>query len=400
MNKLTGNKRLKFAMILGTLAAMGPLTIDMYLPSFPTIVDSFDTTASFVQLSLTACLLGIGLGQLVVGPMSDVQGRKKPLLISLVLYIIASVICAFSPSITIFILARFMQGFAASAGIVLSRAMVRDVYSGRELTKIFALLMLVSNLAPILAPMFGGGIITFFNWPIVFVVLSIIGLILFYVVFSKLDETLPEQMRMPSNLPNTIKNFILILKDRKFLGFALAQGFIMAGIFAYVAGTPFVYQNIYNVSPQVFSILFGMNGIGLVIGTQVVGRLVGFVSERRFLEVGLFMSGASSLFLLIAVLFEGPLFTIVIPIFFFVASIGVISTSSFALAMEGQGHVAGSASALLGLLPFILGAITAPLVGVAGEETAVPMGVIIFSCSAIAILSYVFLSRKSLIEQN
>jgi len=143
-----------------------------------------------------------------------------------------------------------------------------------------------------------------------------------------------------------------------------------------------------------------MNGIGLVIGTQVVGRLVGFVSERRFLEVGLFMSGASSLFLLIAVLFEGPLFTIVIPIFFFVASIGVISTSSFALAMEGQGHVAGSASALLGLLPFILGAITAPLVGVAGEETAVPMGVIIFSCSAIAILSYVFLSRKSLIEQN
>ena len=183
------------------------------------------------------------------------------------------------------------------------------------------------------------------------------------------------------------------------MGYALAQGFIMAGIFAYVAGTPFVYQNIYGVSPQTFSILFGMNGFGLIIGTQVVGRLTGVVSEKRFLESGLFISITSGTLLLIAVLMNGPLITIVVPIFFFVASIGVISTSSFSLAMEKQGHIAGSASALLGLLPFILGAITAPLVGIAGEETAIPMGAIIFASSLIAVLAYFGLSRVK-VEQN
>lgn len=193
MVSLTGSKRFKFALLLGALAAMGPLTIDMYLPSFPTIADSFDTTASFVQISLTACLLGIGLGQLVFGPMSDVHGRKKPLLVALIIYFIASALCAFSPSIGFFIAARFLQGFAASAGIVISRAVVRDVYSGKELTKFFALLMLINNLAPILAPVLGGGILAFTDWNGVFVVLSAIGFLLFAVVLWKLTETLPEQ---------------------------------------------------------------------------------------------------------------------------------------------------------------------------------------------------------------
>ncbi|WP_342511788.1 Bcr/CflA family multidrug efflux MFS transporter [Sporosarcina sp. FSL K6-1522] len=396
MESVTGTKRFRFALLLGTLAAMGPLSIDMYLPSFPTIVGAFDTTASFVQVSLTACLLGIGFGQLILGPMSDVHGRKKPLLIGLGLYFVASILCVFAPSIGFFIAARFLQGFAAAAGIVISRAIVRDAYSGRELTKFFALLMLVNNLAPILAPVLGGGIIAFTDWTGVFAVLSAIGLLLFAIVLWRMDETLPTDKRVPSNLAQTLKNFLSLLKNRQFMGFALAQGFIMAGIFAYVAGTPFVYQNIYGVSPQTFSLLFGMNGLGLIIGTQVVGRLTGVVSEKKFLEAGLLMSLTSGILLLIAVLLNGPLLTIVVPIFFFVASIGVISTSSFSLAMESQGHIAGSASALLGLLPFILGSITAPLVGVAGEETAIPMGVIIFSSSLIAVLAYVGLARKTL----
>ncbi|AMQ06352.1 Bcr/CflA family multidrug efflux MFS transporter [Sporosarcina sp. resist] len=399
MGPLKGNKRIRFALLLGTLAAMGPLTIDMYLPSFPTIVSAFDTTATYVQVSLTACLLGIGLGQLILGPMSDVHGRKKPLLIALIVYFVASVLCVFSPNIGFFIAARFLQGFAAAAGIVISRAVVRDLYSGRELTKFFALLMLINNLAPILAPVLGGGILAFTEWTGVFAVLSAIGFLLFVIVLWRMDETLPEEMRVPSNLSHTLKNFLSLLKNRQFMGYALAQGFIMAGIFAYVAGTPFVYQNIYGVSPQTFSILFGMNGFGLIIGTQVVGRLTGVVSEKRFLESGLFISITSGTLLLIAVLMNGPLFTIVVPIFFFVASIGVISTSSFSLAMEKQGHIAGSASALLGLLPFILGAITAPLVGIAGEETAIPMGAIIFASSLIAVLAYFGLSREK-VEQN
>jgi len=396
---LKGNKRIRFALLLGTLAAMGPLTIDMYLPSFPTIVSVFGTTATYVQVSLTACLLGIGIGQLIIGPMSDVHGRKKPLLIALFAYFIASILCVFSPNIGFFIAARFLQGFAAAAGIVISRAVVRDLYSGRELTKFFALLMLINNLAPILAPVLGGGILAFTEWTGVFAVLSAIGFLLFVIVLWRMDETLPEQMRVPSNLSHTLKNFLSLLKNRQFMGYALAQGFIMAGIFAYVAGTPFVYQNIYGVSPQTFSLLFGMNGFGLIIGTQVVGRLTGFVTEKRFLESGLFISITSGTLLLIAVLLNGPLITIVVPIFFFVASIGVIATSSFSLAMEKQGHIAGSASALLGLLPFILGAITAPLVGIAGEETAIPMGAIIFASSLIAVLAYFGLSRVK-VEQN
>ena len=372
---------------------MGPLTIDMYLPSFPTIVEAFDTTASFVQVSLTASLLGIGLGQLVLGPMSDVYGRKKPLLVALIVYIIASLLCVFSPSIGFFIAARFIQGFAASAGIVLSRAIVRDVYSGRELTKFFALLMLINNLVPILAPVLGGGILTFTEWTGIFAVLSVIGVVLFAVVMWRMDETLSEESRVPSSISTTLKNFLSLLKNREFMGYAMAQGFIMAGIFAYVAGTPFVYQNIYEVSPQMFSLLFGMNGIGLIIGAQTVGRLTGVVSEKQFLEVGLLLSITSGTALFIAVLLNGPLLSIIIPIFFFVTSIGVISTSSFSLAMESQGHIAGSASALLGLLPFILGAITAPLVGVAGEETAIPMGAIIFVSALIAVISYFGFAR-------
>lgn len=394
MTSLTGIKRFRFALLLGALAGMGPLTIDMYLPSFPTIVDSFDTTASFVQVSLTACLLGIGIGQLVFGPMSDVYGRKKPLIIALIFYAIAAALCMFSPNIVFFIAARFLQGLAASAGIVISRAIVRDSYSGRELTKFYALLMLINNLAPILAPLFGGIILIYTDWTGIFAVLSIIGFLLFVIVLGRFKESLPEEDRVPSNFTDTIKNFMSLLKNREFMGYALAQGFIMAGIFAYVAGTPFVYQNIYGVSPQRFSLLFGMNGFGLIMGTQTVGRLTGVLSERRFLEIGLLMSLSSGALLFLAVLLNGPLLTIIVPIFFFVASIGVIATSSFSLAMESQGHIAGSASALLGLLPFVFGSITAPLVGIAGEETAIPMGTIIFFAAISAGISYIFLVRK------
>ncbi|MEC2326050.1 Bcr/CflA family multidrug efflux MFS transporter [Lederbergia lenta] len=394
LNRLKDNKRLRLALILGMLAALGPLTIDMYLPSFPTIANEYGTNASLVQFSLTACLLGLGIGQLIIGPMSDVRGRRLPLIIFLTLYFVASIACAFAPNIYLFIVARFTQGFAAAAGIVISRAVVRDVYSGRELTKFFALLMLINNLAPILAPVAGGGILKFTKWNGVFIVLGMIGILLVIIVSSRLKETLPPQDRVPSNIGQTLKNFLSLIKDRQFTGYALTQGFITAGIFAYVSGTPFVYQNIYGVSPQVFSILFGMNGIGIMLGTHLVGRLADVVSETRFLKIGLLMSSLASISLLLVVLFNGPLFAVVISIFFFVSSIGIISTSSFSLAMDSQAHMAGSAAALLGLLPFILGSISAPLVGVAGESTAVPMGVIIFSASTLALLSFYGLARK------
>ena len=395
MNKLTGTKRMQLALLLGSLGLLGPFTIDMYLPSFPTIVKEYHTTASLVQISLTSCLLGLGLGQLVIGPMSDVQGRRKPLRIFLIMYLIASVICAFAPNIYTFIGARFIQGFAAAGGLVISRAIVRDVYSGRELTKFFALLMLVGNLGPIVAPIAGGIILAFTNWSGVFLVLACVGIILVFIVSWKLEETLPMENRVPSDISQILKNFGSLLKDRQFAGYALTQGFIIAGIFAYVSGIPFVYQNIYGVTPQVFSLLFGVNGIALIIGSQVVGRFADLISERTFLKIGLLISNVAGSLLLVAFLVKAPLIAVAIPIFFLVASIGIIATTSFALAMETQGHIAGSASALLGLLPFVLGSLTAPLVGIAGEYSAIPMGIVIFLASFMAFLSYYGLVRKS-----
>jgi MFS transporter, DHA1 family, multidrug resistance protein len=395
VNKLTGTKRLQLALLLGSLSLLGPFTIDTYLPSFPTIVKEYDTTASLVQISLTTCLLGLGLGQLIIGPMSDVQGRKKPLRIFLIMYLITSVICAFAPTIYIFIVARFMQGFAAAGGLVISRAIVRDVYSGRELTKFFALLMLVGNLGPIVAPIAGGIILAFTNWSGVFLVLACIGIVLFLIVLWKLEETLPKENRVPSDISQIVSNFGSLLKDRQFTGYALTQGFMVAGIFAYVSGISFVYQNIYGVTPQVFSLLFGVNGIALIIGTQMVGRFAGVISERAFLKIGLLVANVSGFALLVALLVKAPLIAVAVPIFFFVSSIGITGTTSFALAMETQGHIAGSASALLGLLPFVLGSLTAPLVGIGGEYTAIPMGVIMFSASLLAFLSYYGLVGKT-----
>ena len=394
MNSLTKSKRLQIAFLLGSLSLLGPFTIDTYLPAFPTIVEDFHTNASLVQVSLTTCLLGLALGQLIIGPMSDVQGRRKPLIIFLGLYLVSSLICAIAPNIYLLIVSRFIQGFAAAGGLVISRAVVRDLFSGRELTKFFASLMLIGNLGPIVAPIIGGAILSFASWKVVFLVLSGIGIILTITVSFKLEETLPQEKRVPSNIKQVVSNFGSLLKDREFAGYAFTQGFTTAGIFAYVSGISFVYQNIYGVSPQVFSLLFGINGIGLIIGTQIVGRLSRF-SEKTFLKSGLVLSISASFLLVIAIIVHAPLIAVAIPIFLFVMSISIIGTSSFSLAMETKGHLAGSASALLGLLPFLLGSLSAPLVGIGGEHTALPMGVIIFVSSLLAFLSYYLLVRKS-----
>ncbi|MFB5662287.1 multidrug effflux MFS transporter [Alteribacillus sp. HJP-4] len=391
---ISRGRRLWMAVMLGSLAAFGPLTIDMYLPSFPAIADDLETSASLVQLSLTACLLGLAGGQLVIGPLSDGKGRRGPMLFCILIYIIASILCALAPSIWLLIAMRFVQGFSASAGIVISRAVVRDMYSGHDLTKFFALLMLVNGLAPILAPVSGGIVLEVTTWHGVFVVLSIIGTIMLAATFFALPETLPKQNRQTMNLKKTILTFGDLVKDRSFAGYALTQGLVMAGIFAYVSGTPFVYQDIYGVSAQTFSILFGMNGLGLIAGSQLTGRYAGQISEKKMLYAGLLLSSVSAVFLCIMAWLQAPLLFIVLPIFFIVSCIGVIGTTSFSLAMETQGHRAGSASALLGLLPFVLGAASAPLVGISGESTAVPMGMVIMISNVGALASYRFLVKE------
>lgn len=390
-----GIGRIWLVFILGMLAAFGPLTMDMYLPGFLQIADDFQTNASSVQLSLTAALLGIACGQIIVGPLSDAKGRKNPLLFALIFYIAASIFCVISPNIWIFIIVRFFQGLAASAGVVISRAMVRDLYSGPELTKFFALLMLINGLAPILAPVFGGFVLKYTDWYMIFVVLAFIGLIMLGTVKWVLPETLPEDHRMAPSLKQTFVTFYELLKDKNFIGFALVQGLLMAGMFAYISGTPFIFQGIYGVSPQTYSFLFALNGLGLYIFTQVTGRLAGKIAEMKLLFAGLAISFAGSSLLLLMILIKAPLLFIVIPLFFAISSLGMTNTASFSLAMQKQGHRAGSASALLGLLPFLLGAISAPLVGIAGKDTAVPLGIILVCTSLGALCSYFFLIKKA-----
>lgn len=394
MNKSNNQHAGRLALLLGLFSTLGPFTIDMYLPAFPEIVQRFESTASLVQFSLTACLLGLGVGQLVMGSLSDGYGRRTPLLISMAAYVISSLACAFSPNIGLLIVFRFVQGFAASAGIVISRAIARDLYSGKDLTKFFSLLLLVGNLGPLAAPVAGSGVLSFTAWSGVFIALALLGLYLWMMTKWSLKETLPTDRRSPTNFAHQVRSYVVLIRDRQFLGYMLAQGIMIAGVFAYVSGTPFIYQNIYGVTPTVFALLFGSNGISLIIGSQLVGRMSHRVSERAFLLFGLWLALLSSAAVLIVTFVQGPLFALVIPLFTFVASIGISSTAAFPLAMESQARMAGSAAALLGVVPFLLGAAVAPLVGIAGEDTAVPLGVILLLSSTAAMFAYFFLVRS------
>ncbi|WP_156289407.1 multidrug effflux MFS transporter [Oceanobacillus salinisoli] len=387
------SKRLKLAALLGTLAAFAPLSIDMYLPALPHIAEELHTTPSLVQLSLTFFMLGLAFGQLLVGPLSDAQGRRTPLLIGLAIYSIASLLCAFSPNIWVFITLRFIQGLSGAAGIVLSRAIVRDIYSGVEMTKFFSLLALVNGVAPILAPVLGASILLFVPWQGVFIVLSVIGVVMVLFVLFSLPETLQNESRSVGGMKQTAITFKQLLFDRSFIGFALAQALVSAVMFAYIAGSSFVLQNMYGTSPQVYSLIFAMNGVGIVIASQITGRLAGRVSVTNLFVVGISMASFGSIALLILLLLNAGLSFILVPLFLAVSSVGIVSTTGNSLALENQGKIAGSASALLGLLQFLFGGMVAPLTGL-GTNPAISMGIVMTLASIAAVLSFAILVRR------
>lgn len=380
--------RLTLILILGSLAALGPLSIDMYLPAFPDMSRSFDASASLIQLSLTACMLGMALGQLIVGPLSDVRGRKRPLMIALLAYLLASLACAMAPTIEVLIALRFIQGAAGASGIVISRAIVRDLFDGPELTRFFAALSLVNGTAPILAPVIGGQLLRFGDWHFVFYLLAILSTMMLLAVALRLPETLPLDRRVEGNLTTTLKTFGRLLTDRVFIGYAFAQAFVMGAMFAYISGSPFVLQNIYGASPQQFSFLFGLNGIGIILAAQIAGRLAGRVDSERLMRTSLTIVASASILLFLALTLTDQLIFVMIPLFFVVSSVGLISTLGFTLAMQNYGATAGSASALLGLLPMLVGSLVSPLVGIMGEQSAVPMGLIIMTLDCLALILY------------
>ncbi|MGY0066948.1 multidrug effflux MFS transporter [Streptomyces sp. QTS137] len=380
--RVTGATRatLLLTLILGSLTATAPLAMDMYLPALPEVTRSLGSTASTVQLTLTACLAGMALGQLVVGPMSDRWGRRRPLLVGLAAYVVATALCAIAPSVELLIAFRLAQGLSGAAGIVIARAVARDLYDGVAMARFFSTLMLVSGVAPIVAPLIGGQVLRVTDWRGVFVVLTALGVLMAAVVWVKLPETLEPADRHRGGIGETLGSMRRLLADRAFTGYVLTGGFAFACLFAYVAASPFVVQEIYGASPQTFSLLFGINSVGLVIMGQINGKvLVGRVRLNRVLGLGLAVVVAAStavLLMALGVFGDVGLAPMAVALFVLMSAMGITMPNTQALALMRIKHSAGSASALLGTSSFLIGAIASPLVGIAGEDTAVPMGVV------------------------
>lgn len=387
--------RVRLVVILGALSAFGPLSLDMYLPGLPALAEDLGTTAYAAQLTLSACLLGLASGQLVAGPISDALGRRRPLLIGVAAYTAISLLCAAAPSITALVVLRYWQGFAGAAGIVIARAIVRDLHSGTAAARFFSTLMLVTGLAPILAPIFGGQLLRFTSWRGVFVALALIGVALFLAALLGVRETVAAGNRQPLGFRATAATFRRLLSDVSFLRYALPGGLASASLFTYIAGSSFVLQDIYGLSPQAFSLAFGGNALGYVTAGQVNGRLVGRVPLKRLLIVGLVAITSGGYALLAAVSLDADLVWVLASLLTIMASFGFILPNTTALALAAHPRTAGSASALLGLLQFAIGAAAAPLVGIAGRDTALPMALVIALLVTAALLTYALLGRRS-----
>ena len=380
--------------ILASLTAFAPLSIDMYLPSFPQIAADFGVTTARVELSLAAFFVGLAFGQLLYGSATDRFGRKRPLYIGLTVYCAASLLCAFAPNIESLIVLRFFQALGACGGIVIARATVRDLFDHSESARVFSLLMLVMGVAPILAPLGGGYVALFFGWHAIFAVVSVFSAIVLAAVYKFLPET--KQPNPNVRLSQTFGIYANILKDRKFLAFTFAGGFAQAGMFAYITGSPFVFIELFGIPAQSFGWVFGSNALGLIALSQVNGRLVRSVNPTKILRVCLFVTAIFSFGLILAGIFNLGFWSVAILIFLYVASLGMILPNATAGALSEQTENAGSASALIGSLQYGLAAIASSCVSYFNNGTTFPMTAIIGICgiAAFTALSFLFGAKK------
>ena len=366
--------RMKLTIILGALAALAPLSMDMYLPALPIMHGDFNVEPSLIQLTLTMTMAGMAVGQIAAGPISDRFGRKLPLKIGMLAFAFSTFGCMMSDSIWIFLMFRLFQGLAGAFGIVIARAIARDVCQGPDLTKLFAMLMLVNGLAPILAPVIGGQIIYFATWRDIFALLAFIGIIL-WLAAGSLNETLPENMRA-YDVMSSFKNFGFLMKDRYFLGHCLMQCLFGASFFGYISGSSFLFQNIYNVSPQVYSAIFGGIGALIALAGALPAKLAGKIQDIKMLAWTIGQAIIGSIMFLFCVLFNASIEVTLLSLVITVPTMSVFGATSFSLAMRKHGDMAGSASALIGFFSMISGGVMAPLVGIAGSHNAMPMAII------------------------
>ncbi|MBV6756713.1 multidrug effflux MFS transporter [Rhodococcus opacus] len=381
------------AFTLGLLTIFGPISMDAYLPTLPALTFDLGATTSTAQATLTACLLGLAVGQVIAGPLSDRFGRRRPLLTGVVAYTVTSLLCAVSPTIETLIAARFAQGLAGAVGLVLAQAAGRDIYSGGKLVRFYGRLTMLAGLAAIVGPTIGGQLARVTSWRGIFFALSAIGVALLIICWIVFVETLPEDRRVSGGVGRTRDDMRRLLRDRTFVGAVLVAGFVSAALFGYLGGATYVLQEIYGLSPQGYALVFGCNSVAFVFFGFVAGRLSEKWSERKTLAAGLALCFIGAVGTLVTGVLELPLSAIIGSLF--VMSCGVATTKppAASIALTGYPDIAGTASSLLGLTRFALGGLAAPLVGLGGSHTAVPLGIVTATAMTLACITFAAFAR-------
>ncbi len=372
------SSRLSLILILGALTAIGPISTDIYLPSFPALSAEFGASAAAVQRTLAASFLGMALGQGFYGPISDRFGRRVPLCLGMGLFAVASIGCALAGDIVGLTWLRLLQALGGCAGVVIARAVVRDLTEGPAMLRLMSQLMLVFALAPILGPVLGGWLLTHFGWRAIFWLLTGYGLTMVLAIALLLPESLPQEQRMRGGVAEAMGTYLRLLRDRRFIGQVLAGTLPLAGMFAYIAGSPFVFMQIHGVAPDHYGFYFGANAAGIMSVSQLVGRLAHRIPPLRMLRVAQAAAALAGLALLLVVMTGwGGFPALVVALFAYIASLGGIMPIATALALGGHGRVAGSASAIIGMIQFALGTLAGTVVSVLHDGTAMPMALVI-----------------------
>ncbi|GAB3038965.1 multidrug effflux MFS transporter [Parafrigoribacterium mesophilum] len=392
-DSLSPKQRLVYILVLGALTALGPFTVDLYLPAFPALEDDFAATTAVIQLTLTATAVGFGFGQLLVGPWSDRVGRRLPLVLATSLHVAASLGVAFAPDIVTLGVFRVLQGFGAAAGGVVAMAMVRDLFGGLPLVRMLSRLALVNGLAPILAPVIGSQLLVILDWRGIFYFLAAYGFVVVLSTFLFIVETLPPARRVDTGHATVRERYRSVLTDRTFVGVAVISAMTFSGLFAYLSSSSFLFQEIYGLNPQEFGLLFAVNSIGVVLGVQASAGLARYVGPQWILAVTTAVLLVSALLIIVFDSAHLGLLGIVIPLWFFLTACGFGFPLVQVLALVNHPREAGTAASVLGALNFGLAGLTSPIAGLFGIHDAVPMGAVMAVTAVFSVLALWFVVR-------
>ncbi|BBJ68375.1 Bcr/CflA family multidrug efflux MFS transporter [Enterobacter sp. 18A13] len=383
----------KIVFILGLLAMLMPLSIDMYLPALPVISAQFGVPAGSAQMTLSTYILGFALGQLFYGPMADSLGRKPVILGGTLVFAAAAVACALAQTIDHLIVMRFFHGLAAAAASVVINALMRDIYPKEEFSRMMSFVMLVTTIAPLVAPMAGGAVLVWFSWHVIFWILALAALLASAMIFFFINETLPVERRQKFHIRTTIGNFASLFRHKRVLSYMLASGFSFAGMFSFLSAGPFVYIELNHVSPQHFGYYFALNIVFLFIMTIINSRFVRRVGALKMFRAGLWIQFVMAIWLVVSAFLGVGFWALVVGVAAFVGCVSMVSSNAMAVILDEFPHMAGTASSLAGTFRFGIGAIVGALLSMATFTTAWPMLWAMAFCATSSILFYLYASR-------